>query len=98
MSLATSLSIFIPRDPHLFKHTTFLVDRFHWKNHSCNPSYSLNCVHNEDYKRINSQGCEQLFSTLRRITTQVSFMRIENVFHNVRYFLYCLNQRELQKL
>ena len=80
----------------LFQDTTFLVDRFHWNNHSCNRSYSLSSVNTKDFKKINSQVCEQLFSTLRRITTQVSFMRVENVFYNVRYFLFCLNQQQLK--
>ncbi|KAI6648096.1 hypothetical protein LOD99_11905 [Oopsacas minuta] len=88
----------IIREPKLFKDTTFLVDRFHWKNHCCNPAYSLKSVKSHEFLRINSQVCEQLFSTLRRITTQVSFMRIENIFYNVRYFLYCLNEQELRKL
>ncbi|KAI6649515.1 hypothetical protein LOD99_11880 [Oopsacas minuta] len=86
----------IIREPKLFKDTTFLVDRFHWKNHCCNPAYSLKSVKSHGFMRINSQVCEQLFSTLRRITTQVSFMRIENIFYND--FLYCLNEQELRKL
>ena len=48
------------RDPALFKNTSFLVDRFHWKNHACNQSYSLKSINSDEFKRINSQVCEQL--------------------------------------
>ena len=90
--------MYIYRDPKLFRRTTFLIDRFHSRNHRCNPSYSMNSIKTDYIKQINSQVCEQLFSTLRRISTQVAYMRTENLFFNVRYFLACLNREELSKL
>ena len=40
-----------------------------------------------DIQTINSQLCEQLYSRLRRISPQLAYMRIENVFYTTRYFL-----------
>ena len=34
-------------------------------------------------KKINSEICEQIFSTLLRISKQVAYMRIENVFYTL---------------
>ena len=71
--------------------TAFLIDRFHSTNHKCCPSYSMINIHTEEMKNVNSQVCEQLFSSLRRIATQIAYMRVENVFLTTRYFLACLN-------
>ncbi|KAI6659973.1 hypothetical protein LOD99_14314 [Oopsacas minuta] len=79
------------RDPKVFRNTTFLIDRFHSTNHKCNPSYSLRSIQTDEMKKLNSQICEQLFSSLRRIATQIAYMRIDNVFFTTRYFLACLN-------
>ena len=40
-----------------------------------------------DIQTINSQQCEQLYSSLRRISPQLAYMRTENVFYTTRYFL-----------
>ncbi|KAI6657250.1 hypothetical protein LOD99_11153 [Oopsacas minuta] len=79
------------RDPKVFMDTTFLIDRFHSTNHKCSSSYSLRNIKTEEMKKINSQVCEQLFSSLRRIATQIAYMRLENVFYTTTYFLACLN-------
>ena len=52
----------------------------------------MNTWNTDDMRVINSQTCEQIFSLLRRIATQVAYMRIENVFLNSRYFLACWNK------
>ena len=38
----------------------------------------------EEIKRINSQACEQIFSVLRQISTQIVYMRIVNVFYTTQ--------------
>ena len=86
------------RDPALFRDTTFLVDRFHYSNHKCSTSYSMKSIQTEEIKRINSQTCEQIFSVLRRISTQIAYMRIENVFYNTRYFLATLNEQIMENM
>ena len=39
----------------------------------------------EEFDTLNSQICEQFFSSLRRISTQITYMNIDNVFYNTRY-------------
>ncbi|KAI6660642.1 hypothetical protein LOD99_10373 [Oopsacas minuta] len=91
VELADNCSKYSQRDPKVFMDTTFLIDRFHSTNHKCSSSYSLRNIKTEEMKKINSQVCEQLFSSLRRIATQIAYMRLENVFYTTRYFLACLN-------
>ena len=54
-------------------------------------------IHTKEMKLINSQACDQLFSLLRRIATQIAYMRVENVFFTTRYFLACVNQNNIIK-
>ena len=84
------LSILI-RDPDLFKKITFLIDRFHNRNHLCNPIYSIKIYETEEVNKIYSQSCEQLFSISRRISTLITYMRFDSIFFNTRYFLSCWN-------
>ena len=77
----------VSRDPRAFQHTSFLVDRFHSRNHQCTPLYSMKHITDHKLNRINSQVCEQLFSIVRRISSQIAYMRLEDVFYTTRYFL-----------
>ena len=88
----------ISRDPKLFRNTTFLIDRFHYRNHKCNSSYSMKYIKEDEFEKINSQTCEQIFSSLRRISIQIAYMRIENIFYTTRYFLASLNQNNRSKI
>ena len=54
-------------------------------------------IHTEEMKQINSQACEQLFSLLRRIATQIAYTRVENIFFTTRYFLAYVNQNNIVK-
>ena len=85
LSISSMLNIYIFRDPALFSKTTFFVDRFHNRNHSCNPIFSMKTYDAEEFQKINSQACEQLFSSLSRIATQIAYMRVDNVFFNTRH-------------
>ena len=58
----------------------------------------MKSIQTKDVKLINSQVCEQIFSVVRRISTQISYMRIENVFFNTRYFLAVLNQQIMDNI
>ena len=49
-------------------------------------------INENKLNRINSQVCEQLFSTVRRISTQIAYMRLENLFYTMRYFLSIINK------
>ena len=86
------------RDPALFRDTAFFVDRFHFCNHKCSPTYSMRLNQTEEVKCINSQVCEQIFSVLRKISTQIAYMRVENVFYNTRYFLVTMNQQVISNI
>ncbi|KAI6650155.1 hypothetical protein LOD99_6072 [Oopsacas minuta] len=68
------------RDPNLFRKTTFLVDRFHSVYHKCNPDYSMRNIPMREIQVVNSQGCKQLYSRLRRISPQLVYMKVENIF------------------
>ena len=54
-------------------------------------------IHTEEMKPINLQACEQLFSLLRRMATQIAYLRVENIFFTTRYFLACENQNNIVK-
>ena len=78
-------------DPALFSTTTFLVDRFHNRNNSCNPIFSMKTSIIEESEEMNSQASEQLFSSLKRNSAQIAYVIMDNVFLNTRYFLACWN-------
>ena len=58
--------------PRAFQHTSFLVDRFHSRNHQCTPLYSMKHITDDKLIRINTQVCEQLLSIVSRISTQIA--------------------------
>ena len=86
------------RDPTAFKKSTFLIDRFHSTNHKCNPAYSMKNIQTREIQTLNSQVCEQLYSRLRRISTQISYMKVENIFYTTRYFLSQTNKDRINTL
>ncbi len=70
------------RDPHFWKNTKFLIDRFHWKNHSACANRHMRCDSRDcvcrcsksfcldryhDLHGINSSIAEQYHSYLRRV-------------------------------
>ena len=58
----------------------------------------MKSIQTEQVRCINSQVCEQIFSVLRRISTQIAYMRVENVFYNTRYFLATMNQQVMSNI
>ena len=58
----------------------------------------MKSIQTKEVKRINSQVCEQIFSVLRRISTQIVYMRVENVLHNPRYLLTTMNQQVMSDI
>jgi CxC4 like cysteine cluster associated with KDZ transposases/Kyakuja-Dileera-Zisupton transposase len=81
------------RQPEHFKHTAFLVDRFHWFNHrSCARSYNLSIYH--EYCSLNSQIAEQVNSHLKKIKSSVSQMTQDNFIRCVRFYLEMINERK----
>ena len=80
------------RDPGFFSGTRFLVDRFHWRNHTgCAPSYSLDLF--PHLSSLNSQVTEQVNSGLSKLKTQLSFMTRENFLRHCQLFLFLRNEK-----
>ncbi|XP_078661027.1 uncharacterized protein LOC144905304 isoform X2 [Branchiostoma floridae x Branchiostoma belcheri] len=77
------------REPHFFRNTTFLVDRFHFKGHiGCSLGYDMDSYSTcPNIKSINSQVNEQANSGLVRIRPQVSYMTPNNFMFHTRLFL-----------
>lgn len=78
------------REPFLFMNSRFVVDHFHWKDHTAcarafNPSIYAKLVD------VNTSAAEQLHSRLQRIKAQVSYMRQANFMEYTRHFLYMSN-------
>jgi hypothetical protein len=85
------------REPDFFKHTRFVVDRFHWRNHkSCARSYDMSLY--EDLLGLNSQIAEQCNSALRRVKASITQMRQQSFMFNVRLYLDEWNRRKIARL
>jgi uncharacterized protein YozE (UPF0346 family) len=85
------------RDPARFRDTTFLVDRFHWGNHtSCSPSFSLNKYNG--LKFLNSQITEQTNSSLSKLRTQLSYMTLDNFKLHAQLYLFLRNSSKIARL
>ncbi|XP_067949054.1 uncharacterized protein [Watersipora subatra] len=76
----------INRDPGFFAKTKFLVDGFHWGNHTgCTTGYNSGCY--IQYKDLNTQVAEQRNATLKKLKSSLSYMHEENFFEHLRVFL-----------
>ena len=88
------------RDPGFFRNTKFLVDRFHWKNHTgCSPA--LNISKHETFKKINSEANEQQNALLKKLKPQVSYMNPENFVKTMKLYIWFRNtikQATIKKL
>ena len=87
----------LPREPIVFRRSTFQIDRFHSSNHKCNLSYSMRSINTREVTTINFQICEQLYSRLVRISPQLAYIKLENIFYTTRYFLSQTNREILAK-
>jgi len=87
------------REPAIFKHTQFSVDRFHWKGHiGCSSGYCLDQYQHPQLKAINSQINEQANSNLQHIKGQLAYMSIENFKFTLSLFLAIKNQDLYRKI
>lgn len=69
------------REPHMFKHSKFLVDRFHYLGHKCSRVFSMN--HYPHLRKINSAIMESLNSFFQSFKPQLSQMSQK---HFMEYF------------
>ena len=77
------------REPSRFSETIFLVDRLHYQDHtSCSEGYSTNSYNcDTSIRHMNTQLNEQANAELRHLSTQIAYMRPENVMVHVKTFL-----------
>lgn len=85
------------RAPGFFKDTTWVVDRFHWKNHkSCSHAYDMSQYPWLDH--VNSEIAEQVNSQLQAVKAAVSQMKQENYVKVLRLVLTERNLRVEEKI
>lgn len=85
------------RAPEFFKDTRFVVDRFHWANHTaCGYGYDMTLYC--DLDTANSQVAEQQNSRLRQLADAAATMRQDTFMMNLRYYFACLNHSKVEKL
>lgn len=88
------------RCPNYFKHTLFVVDRFHWGNHvACARSFNLYCYYVlRREKARNSSACEQIHSAMKRLKFVLSKMGQEPFLVFLRLFVMRWNQKKYNKV
>lgn len=85
------------RAPAFFKDTLFLVDKFHWNNHTaCSYGYCMELY--DRWRMLNSQIAEQCNSALRKIKSALSMMRQDNYMTALRLYLHAWNEGKLAVL
>ena len=73
------------REPWFFNTVWFLIPIFHQKDHvACSNGYCLSLY--PHLNCLNGEVAEEMFSIVDRITTPVSYMRVENATYFVRFF------------
>jgi len=85
------------RDPLYFKETMFMVDRFHWKNHTgCSYGYDIKKYRHLDH--INTEINEQQNAATKRLKNQLSYMNDRNFRSHCDFFFWYQNELKLKKL
>ncbi len=69
----------------MFKHTKFLVDRFHFSGHKCPGIFSMNSY--KDLEKINSSIFESTNSFVQNFRAQLSQMSQRNFMFYLHYVL-----------
>ena len=85
------------RDPHFFKNTVFVVDRFHWKGHiGCSKGYNLNEYNAAlEVNCLNSQVNEQENAGRKRLSGMLAYMTLDNFIFHVSLFYGVKNMSRL---
>jgi hypothetical protein len=85
------------RAPAFFKETLFVVDRFHWWNHTgCAPSFNIDLYPN--LKALNTQAAEQANSALQRLKGMLFYMRQDTYMNTLRFVLTFRNHNKSEAL
>ncbi len=85
------------REPAFFANTVFMVDRFHWFNHTaCARSYNLSLY--SIFDGLNTQIAEQGNSALQAIKASVGQMKQRNFMWHLRLYMHFFNERKARQL
>ena len=85
------------RAPAFFCGTRFVVDRFHWSNHTgCSHAYNMSLY--PDLDGLNSEVAEQVNSQLQPYKSMVSQMRQDNFMSCLRFVLGSKNTERISKI
>ena len=85
------------RRPELFADTLFLVDEFHWTNHTCEPKYRVR-THARTIpllKNLKTNVPERENNPMDRISKSVSYMGHLRAFLLTRHFLALRNEETI---
>lgn len=80
----------------MFKHTKFLVDRFHYCGHKCSKLFSMD--HYPHLRGINSSILESINSFVQNFRQQLSQMSQRNYMLYLHYILMVKNQDVIDKI
>ncbi|XP_046842129.1 uncharacterized protein LOC124436230 [Xenia sp. Carnegie-2017] len=84
------------RDPAFFKKSKFIVDKFHWRNHSgCSEGYDINRY--PILKTHNSQAAEQCNSVMKPLASMVSYMEYDNFLLFSKLYIWYRNMLRIIK-
>ena len=85
------------REPDFFRNTLFVVDKFHWPNHtSCSRSFNSRLYPQSN--AANSQLAEQFNKTLKKLATSVQFSKAENYKLFLTSFIILHNRKLIAKM
>lgn len=80
------------REPSFFKNTHFLVDKFHWRNHTaCSRGYNSRLY--PEAAKLNSQVCEQFNALLRKVALSAQYSNVRSYFLLVTSFILHHNEK-----
>lgn len=87
------------RAPNFFKDTKFLVDKFHWFNHTaCARTFNIR-DHGELASQVrNSEACEQINSAMKRLKFVLSRMGQEPFMLFLRLFASRWNRKKIENI
>eukprot|EP00111_Clytia_hemisphaerica_P009034 TCONS_00026469-protein len=80
------------RDPIYFRSTKFLVDRFHWRNHTaCSLGYNMKFY--PFLENINSEVNEQENAKVKKLKSQLAYMTPDNFIAHCNLFFWFRNRK-----
>jgi len=89
----------LSRAPLFFRHTKFLVDGFHWRNHeACSLGYMIKGYEDSWLQSLNTQIAEQNNSSLKNLKSMMSRMSQKSFMTLLKSFMCHWNYQKLQRM